>query len=200
MGRQTTIHEGTWLVRIDHKISDKSLLYGRAQRDISLWNAPASFWGASLGIIRQSSIIRNYMIALQHTFTPTVFNEVKFYINRSPFHNPGGSILPFNVSSNDFVTLNNTSTDVEAGSTFGVIDNLRHGFAGGMRSRPAWNIAVRLNQGQTSNNVLTFGETSIAQASLSNINYIRPGAATACAANSLCRISRTNRKLPRLSR
>jgi len=36
----TTVHEDTWLVRIDHKINESTLLYGRAQRDISLVNAP----------------------------------------------------------------------------------------------------------------------------------------------------------------
>jgi hypothetical protein len=36
----TTVHEDTWLVRIDHKISENTLLYGRAQRDISLVDAP----------------------------------------------------------------------------------------------------------------------------------------------------------------
>src|ERR1700688_3182317 len=41
----TTVHEDTWLVRIDHKINENTLLYGRAQRDISLVNAPN---GASL--------------------------------------------------------------------------------------------------------------------------------------------------------
>lgn len=178
VGRQTTIHEDTWLIRIDHNISDKTLLYGRAQRDIALWNAPAAF-GAPYSVPGDNQAIinhpANYMIALQHTFTPTVLDEVKFYINRSPFHNPGGSILPFAVGSNDFVTLNNTSTDVEVGSTFGVVDNLtwvrgRHAFKAGMEYR-----RVRLNQGQTSNNSLTFGDDySISQASLSSVDYIAP--------------------------
>jgi hypothetical protein len=115
------------------------------------------------------------MIALQHTFTPTVFNEVKFYVNRSPFHNPGGSILPYAVSTNDFVGLNNTSADIEVGSTFGIVDNLtwvrgRHAFKAGMEYR-----RVRLNQGQTSNNALTFGDDfSLSQASLTSIDYIAP--------------------------
>jgi hypothetical protein len=127
VGRQTTIHEDTWLVRIDHNISDKTLLYGRAPRGIALWNAPAAF-GAPFSVPGGDQAIinhpANYMLALQHTFTPTVLNEVKFYINRSPFHNPGGSILPFAVNSNDFVTLNNTSTDVEVGSTYGRTSDL----------------------------------------------------------------------------
>ena len=32
----TTVHEDTWLARMDYQISDKTTLYGRAQRDISL--------------------------------------------------------------------------------------------------------------------------------------------------------------------
>jgi len=176
VGRQTIIHEDTWLLRMDHQINERTLLYGRAQRDIALWNAPASFSssvpGDNQAIINHPA---NYMIALQHTFTPTVFNEVKFYVNRSPFHNPGGSILPYAVSTNDFVGLNNTSADIEVGSTFGIVDNLtwvrgRHAFKAGMEYR-----RVRLNQGQTSNNALTFGDDfSLSQASLTSIDYIAP--------------------------
>lgn len=177
VGRQTTIHEDTWLLRIDHNINAKTLLYGRAQRDIALWNGPASFSqsvpGDNQAIINHPA---NYMIALEHTFSPEVLDEVKFYVNRSPFHNPGGSILPFAVGTNDFVGLNNTSTDVEVGSTYGLVDNLtwvrgRHAFKAGMEYR-----RVRLNQGQTSNNALTFGDDySIAQADLSGgLTYIAP--------------------------
>jgi hypothetical protein len=178
VGRQTTIHEDTWLIRLDHNISEKTLLYGRAQRDIALWNAPAVFGGSGSVPGDNQAIINhpaNYMMALQHTFSPTVFDEVKFYVNRSPFHNPGGSILPYAVNTNDFVTLNNTSTDVEVGSTYGLVDNLtwvhgQHAFKAGMEYR-----RVRLNQGQTSNNVLTFGDDySMAQAALSSVNYIAP--------------------------
>ncbi len=95
VGRQTIIHEDTWLLRMDHQISERTLLYGRAQRDIALWNAPASCSssvpGDNQAIINHPA---NYMIALQHTFTPTVFNEVKFYVNRSPFHNPEEAYSP----------------------------------------------------------------------------------------------------------
>ena len=175
VGRQTIIHEDTWLVRIDHKISDKTLLYGRAQRDISIWYAPAT--NPAVPGDNQATLNHpaNYMLALQHTFSPTLFNEAKIYVNRSPFHNPGGSALPYNVTTNDFVTLNNTSADIEVGTTYGVVDNLtwvhgRHAFKAGIEIR-----RVRLNQGQTSNNVLTFGDDySLASANLSQIDYIAP--------------------------
>ena len=171
----TTVHEDTWLVRIDHKISENTLLYGRAQRDISLVDAPNGSSSLQSDKLQTINHPANYMLALEHTFRPTLFNEVKFYVNRAPFHNPQASALPYAVSTNDFVGLNNDSADIEVGTTYGLIDNLiwshgRHTFKMGMEYR-----RVRLNQGQTSNNNLTFSDDySLSQASLANINYIAP--------------------------
>jgi hypothetical protein len=170
----TTIHEDTWLVRIDHRISQKTLLYGRAQRDISLVNAPN---GSSLPPDKLQTINHpaNYLVALQQTFTPNLFNEVKGYINRAPFHNPQSSALTFAVNAADFVGLNDNTADIEVGTTFGVVDNLtwthgRHAFKTGMEIR-----RVRLNQGQTADNILSFGsETDMTTATLSGISFIAP--------------------------
>ena len=171
----TTVHEDTWLVRIDHKINENTLLYGRAQRDISLVDAPNGSSSLASDKLQTINHPANYMLALEHTFRPTLFNEVKFYINRAPFHNPQSSALPYAVSTDNFVGLNNNSADIEVGTTYGLIDNLiwsrgRHTFKAGMEYR-----RVRLNQGQTSNNNLTFGDDySLSQASLTNVNYIAP--------------------------
>jgi hypothetical protein len=171
----TTVHEDTWLVRIDHQISENTLLYGRAQRDISLVDAPNGSGSLQSDKLQTINHPANYLLALEHTFRPTLFNEVKFYVNRAPFHNPQASALPYAVSTNDFVGLNNDSADIEVGTTYGLIDNLiwtrgKHTFKLGMEYR-----RVRLNQGQTSNNNLTFGDDySLSQASLANINYIAP--------------------------
>ena len=171
----TTVHEDTWLVRIDHKINEKTLLYGRAQRDISLVNAPngASLPGDKLQTINHPA---NYLLALQQTFKPNLLNEAKVYINRSPFHNPQASALTFAVGSNtNFVGLNDNTADIEVGTTYGVVDNLtwthgRHAFKTGMEIR-----RVRLNQGQTSDNVLNFDTyDTFVSASLSQIAYIAP--------------------------
>jgi hypothetical protein len=171
----TTVHEDTWLVRIDHKFSDKTLLYGRAQRDISLVNAPN---GSSLPADKLQTINHpaNYLLALQHTFTPSLFNEIKFYVNRSPFHNPQASALPFAVDTNgNFVGLNDNTADIEVGTTFGVVDNLtwthgRHAFKTGLEIR-----RIRLNQGQTADNTLSFdSEDDMANALLSKISFVAP--------------------------
>jgi len=175
----TTIHEDTWLVRLDHKISENTLLYGRAQRDISLVDAPngGGLPGDKLRTINHPA---NYLIALAHTFSPTLFNEVKVYINRSPFQNPQSSVLTYAVNTNNFVGLNDNNADIEVGTTYGVVDNLswtrgRHTFKTGMEIR-----RVRLNQGKTADNILSFqdnsgtAETAFVNAALYGISYTDP--------------------------
>jgi len=155
----TTVNEDTWLVRIDHKFSDKTALYGRAQRDISLVNGPN---GNSVALDRVRTINHpaNYFIALQYAFSSNVVNEVKVFVNRSPFINPQASVLPYSVSTNDWTTINNNNADHEVGTTYGVIDNLtwtrgRHTFKTGIEIR-----RIRLNQGKTADNQLFFTDNS----------------------------------------
>ena len=170
----TTIHEDTWLLRIDHTINEKTHLYGRAQRDISLVDAPngSSLPQDKLQVINHPA---NYLLALAHTFSPNLFNELKFYVNRSPYHNPQASALPFAVSTSNFVGLNDNTADIEVGTTFGLVDNLSwthgpHTFKAGMEYR-----RVRLNQGQTADNVLNFAtETDMINANLAEISFIAP--------------------------
>jgi hypothetical protein len=173
-----TVHEDTWLIRIDHKFSDKTLLYGRAQRDISLVKGPIG-GGVPGDNLRTINHPANYMLALEHTFTPNLFNETKVYINRAPYHNPQSSALPFAVTTNTFVTLNDNTEDVEVGTTYGVIDNLswtrgRHTFKTGLEIR-----RVRLNQGQTADNNLDFSDSTgtdqqFITAQLTGIKFIAP--------------------------
>jgi hypothetical protein len=171
---QTTVHEDTWLVRIDHKFSDSTTLYGRAQRDISLVDAQI---GVTVGLDKAQTINHpaNYLVALQHVFSPSIFNEAKVYINRSPFHNPEASTLTFAVNSNNFTGIPNESADIEIGTTYGVVDNMtwthgRHAFKMGMEIR-----RVRLNQGQTANNNLNFGDDlSLISGTLGSLSFDAP--------------------------
>jgi hypothetical protein len=169
----TRIHEDTALIRIDHKFSDKSTLYGRAQRDILHSDQPISPLFDQQHIVNHPA---NYFIALQHIFSANLFNEAKVYVNRSPYHNPQASVLPYAVNTDtNFTSINNNSEDVEVGTTFGFIDNLtwtrgRHNFKTGMEIR-----RVRLNQGQTANNNLDFGDSlSLVAAQLTKVDFIAP--------------------------
>ena len=175
----TTVHEDTWLARIDYKIDDKTTLYGRAQRDISLVSGTNS-GSVPYDLIQTINHPANYFLALQRTFSPTVLNEVKVFVNRAPFINPQASPLPFAVHTNNWATINDDNADHEVGTTYGVVDNLtwmhgRHTFKTGIEIR-----RVRLNQGKTADNNLYFADnsgaldTGFVNASLYQIAFTAP--------------------------
>jgi Carboxypeptidase regulatory-like domain len=152
----TTVHEDTWLVRVDYKINDKMSLYGSAHRDISLVSGTNGSGSLPYDLIQTINHPAGYYVALQNTFSPRLLNEVKVFINRAPFINPQIPPLPYSVQTNDWVMINNNQADHEIGTTFGVVDNLtwvrgRNTFKTGMEIR-----RVRLNQGLTAGNTLSF--------------------------------------------
>jgi hypothetical protein len=168
----TIIHEDTALIRIDHKLDDKTTLYGRAQRDILHSDQPISPLFDLQHIVNHPA---NYFIALQHIFSANLFDEAKVFVNRSPYHNPQASVLPYAVNLAGFTGINNNTADIEVGTTFGFIDNFSwthgsHTFKTGIEIR-----RIRLNQGQTANNTLSFPDTtSLITASLKSVDFIAP--------------------------
>ena len=176
----TTVHEDTWLVRMDYKINDRTTLYGRAQRDISLVSGTNGSSALPYDLIQTINHPANYFIALQHAFSPALLNEAKVFVNRAPFINPQAGPLDYAVHSNNWVTINNLNADHEVGTTFGGIDNLtwvrgRHTFKTGMEIR-----RIRLNQGKTADNNLDFSDssgtadTNFVTATLNNISFTAP--------------------------
>jgi hypothetical protein len=156
----TTVHEDTWLVRMDYRINQKTLLYGSAHRDISLVSGTNGSGSLPYDLIQTINHPAGYYVALQNTFSPRLLNEVKVFVNRAPFINPQIPPLPYSVMTNDWAGINNNQTDHEIGTTFGVVDNLtwvrgRNTFKTGMEIR-----RVRLNQGLTAGNTLNFQDNS----------------------------------------
>jgi carboxypeptidase family protein len=154
----TTVHEDTWLVRVDYSMSQKTLLYGSAHRDISLVSGTNGSQSLPYDLTQTFNHPAGYYLALQNTFSPQLLNEVKVFVNRAPFINPQTPPLPYSVESNDWVTINNNQTDHEVGTTYGMVDNLtfvhgRNTFKTGMEIR-----RVRLNQGLTAGNTLNFAD------------------------------------------
>jgi len=175
----TTVHEDTWLARIDYHINEKTTLYGRAQRDISLVSG-TNRGSLPYDLIQTINHPANYFLALQRSFSPRVLNEAKVFVNRAPFINPQASPLTYAVQTNDWITVNNDNADHEVGTTYGAIDNLtfvrgRHTFKTGMEIR-----RVRLNQGKTADNTLNFADnsgtanTGFTEATLYGISFTAP--------------------------
>jgi len=156
----TTVHEDTWLIRMDYKINEKTMLYGSAHRDISLVSGTNGSSALPYDLLQTINHPAGYYVALQNTLSPRLLNEVKVYINRAPFLNPQTPPLPYSVVTNDWATINNNQSDHEVGTTFGIVENLtfvrgRNTFKTGMEIR-----RVRLNQGLTAGNTLSFADNS----------------------------------------
>jgi hypothetical protein len=172
----TTVHEDTWLIRMDYQINQKTLLYGRAQRDISLVSGTNGGNALPYDLVQTINHPANYSLALQNTVSPRILNEVKVYVNRAPFINPQAGPLDYSVATASWVTINDDNADHEVGTTYGVVDNLtwvrgRNTFKTGMEIR-----RVRLNQGKTADNILNFGnsDAGFETASLYGISFTAP--------------------------
>ena len=122
------IREDSSMVRLDHKFSAQTTLYLRAVRDDSFTAGP---FGNLLDLQEINTKPANYVLTLQHTFSPAALNEAKFGVNRAPFHNPQAGAFNQNLAVNfgDFEALNNDDTDNEVGTSLSWIDNLtvQHG-------------------------------------------------------------------------
>ena len=75
------VNEDSFLVRLDHQISPNTTFYARAQRDVSFSKAPLGAPNALLDTQQVITHPANYMLALAHSFSPTLFNEFKFGVN-----------------------------------------------------------------------------------------------------------------------
>ena len=88
---------------------------------------------------------QNYVLQLQHIFSPQLMNETRFGINRVPYRHPTIGTVPVGISTPNYVDLTSNALDEEVGTTFNYIDNMtltrgRHTFKTGLDIR-----RIRLN-------------------------------------------------------
>jgi hypothetical protein len=118
-----TVREDAGMFRFDYRFSDKTTMYARYNIDDVYIDNPTDALGSHDVV---PHVPTNTVIALQHIFSPTLINEVKFGVNRANYHawNYGTAPLDVSVSSASFDGLNGTALDTEVGTTFSYIDNL----------------------------------------------------------------------------
>ena len=152
-----TSHEDSGLFRLDHRFTDHTFFYFRLAIDDAFAQAPLNNLFDTQQVINRP---QNYVLTLDHIFSPNIFNEAKFGVNRSPFHNPQASVLNYAISSNNFEGLNNNTADIEIGTSWSYMDDLsithgRHTFKMGIEARRIW-----LNQGQTFQTAINFTDNN----------------------------------------
>ncbi len=156
-------HEYSGMFRIDHKFSDQTTAFVRANIDDALSSAPLASSGAYLQDQQQlTSSPVNAVIELLHIFSPAFLNEVKFGFNRSTGDTTNINLtgVPYAIAVSGFTTLNNDKVSVGVGNTFSGIDNMtwvegRHTVKAGVEIR-----RVQLNQGNTASGTISFASAA----------------------------------------
>jgi hypothetical protein len=144
------------MIRLDHRLSDRTTMFVRYNKDSAFLNSPNGGLGSHNTIDISPS---NFTVQLQKVFSPTLIDEVKFGVNRSAYVHRTVGNAPLDVSAPGFDGLSGNALDEEIGTTFSYIDNLtvirgRHTLKFGVDIR-----RIRLNN---SGNAITTSSLSYA--------------------------------------
>jgi len=154
-GRQV-VNEDSGMFRLDHRFSNKTTAFVRANIDEAVNTQPLASSGNYLLDQQQlTSHPVNAGIELLHIFSPTFVNEAKFGFNRSTAYttniNQTGLLYAFSISdpTGSFTTLNTNKANTGVGNSFAGIDNAtwikgRHVVKAGVEIR-----RIQMNQGNT---------------------------------------------------
>ena len=161
-GRQI-VNEDSGMFRLDHRFSDATTMFVRANIDEAVSTAPLASSGAYLKDHQQlASSPVNSAIELLHVFSPTLLNEVKVGFNRSTANttNINQTGVPYSFAVSGFTTLNNNKFSTGVGNSFSAIDNIswiktRHTVKAGLEIR-----RIQLNQGNTSSGTVSFASAA----------------------------------------
>jgi hypothetical protein len=116
-----TIREDAGMFRFDYKFSDKTTMYARYNIDNAFIDNPSDALGTHEVI---PHVPTNVVLQLQHIFSPTTVNELKFGFNRANFHDFVLGTSPLNANPGPFDSVTGNALDTEVGNTFSYIDNL----------------------------------------------------------------------------
>jgi len=153
------VNEDSGMFRIDHRFTDRTTLFVRANIDRARSYVPLSANAANYlnDQTQSTSSPANSVIELLHIFSPTLINEVKFGFNRSTAINTNVNTtgLIYAISS-PFTTLNSNRVSTGVGNSFSWLDDLtwvkgRHIIKAGVEVR-----RIQMNQGSTANGKISF--------------------------------------------
>ncbi len=117
-----TTREDAGMFRFDYRFSDATTMYARYNVDNAYIDNPTDALGDHNVI---PHVPTNFVLQVQHIFSPVTINETKFGLNRANYHNWNYGTAPVSVSiGTNFDSLSGNSLDTEVGNTFSYIDNL----------------------------------------------------------------------------
>ena len=152
--------EDSEMLRLDHRFSEATSLFVRANTDQAVYLLPYS--PSSGQYLDEQEKLESYPVnivaSLSHVFSPMLINESKFGFNRGTtnthYLNPTGSQYAISVAG--LTTLNNGRVNTGVGNTFAGIDDLtwvkgRHVIKAGVEVR-----RVQMNQGSSTYGTISY--------------------------------------------
>ncbi len=144
--QKVTADENAGLVRVDHRLSDATSMYGRYNFDRALIVSPTD-----TGYTTSRLNPANFIFQAQRIFSPNVVNELKFGYNASIRNESREGPVPQQIGVSGFVNLTGAQEVVEGGRSFSLLNDLailrgRHNFKVGGEIR---RIFVQVGEGDT---------------------------------------------------
>lgn len=150
-------NEDFGLVRVDHQINSSTSAFIRVNLDQGRLQSPL---GDSTGLLTDALATQNNpkngVVSLQHTFRPTLLNDLKFAVNRTPFTTQNLSPLTLQLQVPGFSTLHDNLLQVQNSTAYSLVDTVdlsfgRHSITtgGGLRR-------VEINLGNSAETQLTY--------------------------------------------
>jgi len=156
-------NEDSGMIRVDHRFSVKTTVFGRFNIDRAQSSAPLANSGQYLKDVQVlNSAPINAAIEMLEVFSPSLVTESKVGFNRSTAYttnvNETGALYSFAVPG--FTTLNNDRISIGAANTFAGIENVTnvvgcHVVKAGVEVR-----RVQMNQGRTASGTVSFASLS----------------------------------------
>jgi hypothetical protein len=144
--QKVTADENAGLVRVDHRFSDATSIYGRYNFDRALIVSPTD-----TGYTNARLKPANLVVQAQHIFSPSVVNELKFGYNASLRNDQRDGPVPQQIGVSGFVNLTGSQHTIEEGRSYSLLNDLailrgRHNFKVGGEIR---RIFVAVGEGDT---------------------------------------------------
>jgi hypothetical protein len=123
---RNTINEDSGMFRLDYNINAGTLAFLRFSDDHYSAHFPNGAQVDTNGhILPASNSLNtpNAVLALQHTFTPSILNDAKVGFNRADYLEGGPTSLPYGVSIQGFSTLSLPSASRRDDNSFSFVDD-----------------------------------------------------------------------------
>jgi Carboxypeptidase regulatory-like domain len=124
-GKQTG-NENSGMIRIDHRLSEATSIFGRFNMDRAYLLAPS---GTLVDVIGTTSNPTNGAVQLFHIFSPEMTNQLELGVNRAyGLQETDGALsrvsnVGYSLTVAGFTTLNQTKAQVAAPTTYSLLDN-----------------------------------------------------------------------------